>query len=253
MTPSYNQGEFIKQTIDSILNQGYPDLEYIVIDGGSTDNTLSVLKDYGDRVSWVSEQDRGQSHAINKGMERATGEVVGFLNSDDVLAPGSLMRVGRYFSKHPNSKWVTGKCRTIDTQGKEIRKWITLYKILWLFFKSKYALLVVNYISQPATFWRREAIDTIGYFNEQWKYAMDYDYWLRMMKIYDLKFINDYLASFRIHSESKAGASANAQFDGALMILKSHGVSPFYVRMHKLHDAIIVLIYSKFFGTDITS
>jgi len=252
VTPSYNQGGFIKQTIASVLSQGYSDLEYIVVDGGSTDDTLRILKDYGDRLDWVSESDRGQSHAINKGLERATGEVVGFINSDDLLEPGALMRIGKYFSEHPKANWVTGKCRTIDHEGNEIRKGITLYKNTWLLFRSKKILLVLNYISQPATFWRREVMDEVGYFGEQWKYAMDYDYWLRMMKKYNLYYLNSYLASFRVHPTSKAGASANAQFDGALEILKSHKTSALFIGMHKLHDAMTVFIYSKLFGADVT-
>jgi glycosyltransferase involved in cell wall biosynthesis len=252
ITPSYNQGEFIRETIKSVLGQGYPDLEYIIIDGGSTDSTLSILKEYGNRLDWISEEDRGQSHAINKGMQKATGEIIGFLNSDDVYEPGALMRVGHFFSKYPKSAWVTGKCRTVNENGEEIRKAITLYRTIWLMTRSRTLLLILNYISQPATFWRREVLDKVGYFNEKWKFAMDYDYWLRMEKYYDLKLINAYLASFRVHSMSKAGASANAQFEGALDILKSHVSSPIIVGLHKLHDAITVFIYSKLFGTTIT-
>lgn len=252
ITPSYNQGGFIRETIESVLNQEYPNLEYIVIDGGSTDSTKSILKEYGNKVDWISEKDRGQSHAINKGLQKATGEIVGFINSDDLLEPGALYKVGKFFSENKKAKWLTGKCRTIDPTGKEIRKGITLYKNVWLHLKSKNILFVINYISQPSTFWHREVLETVGYFDERWEYSMDYDYWLRMCNYYGLDFINSYLASFRVHPQSKAGASANAQFDGALEILKSHTSSSIIIGLHKLHDDIIVFLYSKLFGVEKT-
>jgi glycosyltransferase involved in cell wall biosynthesis len=252
ITPSYNQGEYIRETIESVLGQGYPDLEYIVVDGGSTDSTLSILKEFGDKIDWISEKDRGQSHAINKGLQKSTGEILGFLNSDDIYEPGALLRVGEFFAKHPKSIWVTGKCRTVNENGEEIRREITLYKNFWLMARSKIILKILNYISQPATFWRRDAIEKVGYFNEKWKFAMDYDFWLRMGKYYHLNFINLYLANFRVHSFSKAGASANAQFDGALDILKSQESSPIIIWLHKMHDALTVFMYSKVFGVEVT-
>jgi glycosyltransferase involved in cell wall biosynthesis len=252
ITPSYNQGNYIKSTIESVLGQNYPNLEYIVIDGGSTDNTVQILESYGDQIDWVSEPDRGQSHALNKGFEKATGEILCFLNSDDIFEEGALNKVGDFFSNHPKAKWVTGKCRVIDHNGQEIRKWITHYKNFWLTLRSKKILQMLDYVSQPSTFWRREVLETVGYFDEQWRYAMDYDYWIRMLKFYDLHYINDYLAGFRFYPDSKAGASANAQFDGAVKILEYHNVPSIYIQMHKLHDWITVFVYSKIFGSNVT-
>jgi glycosyltransferase involved in cell wall biosynthesis len=243
ITPSYNQGEFIGQTIDSVLGQGYPNLEYIVMDGGSTDRTLEVLEGYQGRLSWVSERDRGQSHAINKGLRMATGEVIAFLNSDDLYEPGALMRVGKFFARHPQAAWVTGKCWIIDQNGRKIRRAIILYKNLWLRLRSYTMLQVIDYISQPATFWRRRVVDKVGVFDESLRYAMDYDYSLRVGRHFALWVIDDYLASFRIHPSSKAGSSANAQFDTDLEIAKKHVSSPVLRGLHALHNAVIVGAY----------
>jgi glycosyltransferase involved in cell wall biosynthesis len=113
ITPSYNQVNFIQHTIDSVLGQEYPNLEYIIIDGGSTDGTVEIIKGYLGRLQWISERDNAQSDAINKGLRISTGEVVAFLNSDDIYEPGALEKVGQFFAKHREAKWVTGKCHTI--------------------------------------------------------------------------------------------------------------------------------------------
>lgn len=245
ITPSYNQGRFIEQTIESILSQGYPDLEYIVLDGGSTDETIGILRKYEHRLHWISEKDRGQPHAINKGLAMATGEVIAFLNSDDLYEPGALLAVGEFFARNPQAAWVTGKCRNIDQDGREIRRWITLYKNLWLRLKRYEVLLVLNYISQPATFWRRQVMDEVGYMVETLYYTMDYEYWLRVGQRFRLWFINRYLACFRIHPASKSGSSAQAQFDEELEIVRRYTRSPLLMGLHRLHRAIAVAIYKR--------
>jgi glycosyltransferase involved in cell wall biosynthesis len=245
ITPSYNQGAFIEQTIQSVLSQGYPDLEYIVMDGASTDNTLDVLRKYDGRLTWISEQDRGQSHAINKGFRMATGDVVAFLNSDDLYLPGALQTVGQYFASHPESAWLTGRCHIIDQDNRVIRKGITRYKNLWLRFASYQTLQITNYISQMATFWRREVIEREGEIDESLHYSMDYDFWLRVGRHYKLIVIDPYLACFRIHATSKAGASASAQFDAELGIIRRHAQSRLLYSLHRLHNAMIVATYRQ--------
>ena len=108
VTPSYNQGNFVEETIQSVLDQGYPNLEYIVMDGGSTDGTLDILRKYEKRLVWKSERDRGQSDALNKGFRMASGDIFSFINSDDVYEPGALHKVGRFFVDHPQASWLTG-------------------------------------------------------------------------------------------------------------------------------------------------
>jgi glycosyltransferase involved in cell wall biosynthesis len=250
ITPSYNQGGYIGQTIESVLGQEYPNLEYIVVDGGSTDETLDVLRQYDGQLAWTSERDRGQSHAINKGLCRATGEIVAFLNSDDLYMPGALSRVGEFFARHPQASWLTGKCRIIDQHSKEIRKAITLYKSFWLRLRSYKALLVLDYVSQPATFWRRRVIDHVGFFDESLNYAMDYDYSLRVGRQFKLWVLNEYLAAFRVHPTSKAGSSANAQMDADLKIAKQHTSSPVFRGLHAVHNAMIVATYRVLMARD---
>jgi glycosyltransferase involved in cell wall biosynthesis len=221
VTPSYNQASFIERTIASILDQGYPDLEYIVMDGGSTDGTVEILERYGDRLTWVSEPDNGQSDAINKGLRKATGDVVAFLNSDDTYAPGALTKVARYFEANPEMQWVYGKCRIIDEHDREIRRPITLYKNLLLRSYSYRKLLAENFISQPATFWRRGLHEEVGYLNEDEHYVMDYEFWLRLGGRHPAGVIPDYLANFRMYDASKSGSLSNPQFQDELRVAKA--------------------------------
>jgi len=246
ITPSYNQGRFIEQTIQSVLDQGYPNLEYIVVDGGSTDDTLDVLRKYDRQLSWVSEKDSGQVHAINKGLRRVTGDIVAYLNSDDFYERGALFRVGEYFAAHPSAICVTGRCRTIDEHGGEVRNWITLYKNFWMRLHSYQVLLVLNYISQPATFWRRSVMEEIGYLDESLYYAMDYEYWLRIGKDHPIHFLADYLASFRLHFSSKSASTTYRNFDEELEVARLYGGKlPLY--LHRLHRNIAVYVYQKLF------
>jgi glycosyltransferase involved in cell wall biosynthesis len=249
ITPSYNQAQFIEQTINSVLDQYYPDLEYIVMDGGSTDGTLDILHKYDGRLTWFSEIDRGQSDAINKGLVKATGDVIAFLNSDDLYEPGALLAVGNYFARHPEVSWLTGWCRTVDSRGKEIRKISTFYKQFWLLLRSYTALLVLDYISQPATFWRREVLEKVGNFDETLQFAMDYDYSLRVGRHYKLFVLPRYLARFRVHPASKAGATAHNQFDADLKIACSHTDSVILRWLHARHNRLIVNIYRGLYSS----
>jgi glycosyltransferase involved in cell wall biosynthesis len=246
ITPSFNQGNFIDQTIRSILGQSYPNLEYIVMDGGSTDRTLEILRQYDKQLIWNSEKDRGQSHALNKGLALATGEIIGFINSDDYLEPGALLKVGDFFATHTEADWLAGKCRTVDERGYEIRKIVTLYKNFLMMFKSYRILLILNYISQPATFWRKNIINEIGSFDESVHYTMDYEYWLRIGSRYKLYTHNDYLACFRVHSTSKSFGSANKQFeqfDSQLTIANRYTSSRVLLGLQAFHNRLIIFFY----------
>jgi glycosyltransferase involved in cell wall biosynthesis len=249
VTPSLNQGQFIQRTIESVLSQDYPNLEYLVMDGGSTDNTLDVLASYSERLKWVSEKDEGQTHAINKGLGQATGDIVAYLNADDLLLPGALHAVARVFTMDPTAVWVTGKCRIIDETNREIRGLITAYKNFWLSIHSRPALLVMDYISQPATFWRAGILTRVGLLDESLHYVMDYDYWLKLYAESPPVFIPEYLAAFRLHTQSKT--TAKTSMEGARQyceeestVIRRYTSSRLLYLLYLTHRQLMIWVYS---------
>ncbi len=242
--PSYNQGSFISQTINSILSQSYKELEILVIDGGSTDGTIEILKKYSDRIIWKSEKDSGQANAINKGLKMASGDIVAFLNSDDTYEPECLSKVADFFCKNPQYKWAYGKCKIINERDIEIRKPITIYKNLLLRKYSYFKLLTENFISQPATFWKRELHGEIGYLNEKENFCMDYDFWVRIGKKYPAGVIHFYIANFRYHANSKSGSVNKKQFQDELRIAKAFSNNlKLPIFLHTINYYKIVAIY----------
>jgi glycosyltransferase involved in cell wall biosynthesis len=207
VTPSFNQGAFIERTIESVLSQrGDFELEYLVVDGGSTDGTLSILRSYEGRLRFVSERDSGQSAAINKGFGMASGDVLAWLNSDDTYMPGALHTVVRTL-RDTRARWCFGECRVIDERDREIRRAISAYKS-WISrrYSLRRLLAVGNFIPQPATFFRREILEQTGRLEESFHLAMDYDLWLRLARLEAPAFIPRPLANFRWHGRSKTGA-----------------------------------------------
>ncbi len=205
--PSYNMAGFIEETIQSIINQDYSNFECIVMDGGSNDGTLDILRKYENRIVWVSEKDRGQSDAINKGFKQASGDIFAYINADDAYEEGCFQKVADYFGKNPTIKWVYGKCKIINEKGLEIRKLINSYKYFWQKRYSYNRLLILDFIAQPAVFWRKELTDEIGLFDVEKQFSMEYEYWLKAGSKYDPGFIDDYLARFRVHPGSKGSLS----------------------------------------------
>jgi len=211
--PSFNQAPFIGQAIDSVLSQkGEFDLELIVVDGASTDATVDVLKGYGEAIRWVSEPDEGQSDALNKGLAMAGGEIMGWLNSDDLYEPGALAAAAEVFAAEPDTQWVYGKVRIVNPDGREVRRWITRYKNRRMR-RFRYAkLLAENWISQMGVFWRRQAWQQAGPIRTDLHWAMDYEYWLRLGALWPGRFIDRYLGCFRWYPSSKSGANFGAVF-----------------------------------------
>jgi glycosyltransferase involved in cell wall biosynthesis len=197
VTPSFNQGRFIKRTIDSVLAQTYPNIDYLVVDGGSTDETLATLRSYGGRVRWLSEADAGQTAAINKGLRQATGEIVGYLNSDDVLLPDAIARVVEHLRSHPECDLVYGDADYIDAEDRVTGTYPT----------AEYSferLMEDCCICQPAAYWRASVAESVGLFDENVQFAMDYDYWLRIgLSGLVIQHLPETLARSRLHPEAK--------------------------------------------------
>ncbi|MFA4851943.1 MAG: glycosyltransferase family 2 protein [Bacteroidales bacterium] len=196
ITPSFNQGQFLEETILSVINQRDIDLEYFIIDGGSTDNTIEIIKKYEHKLNfWVSEQDKGQSEAINKGLIRATGNIVAWLNSDDLYVPDTLRFVSDFFEKNPDIDLLYGDVINFYDNGKA-------ETFRPPEFNPVSFLKRVN-IHQPSVFWRRSILKQTGLLDESLHYLMDYDLWVRIFFSFKTQKVNKALSKFRIHSGSK--------------------------------------------------
>jgi GT2 family glycosyltransferase len=197
VTPSFNQGAFLEQTIRSVITSTTPPDEYFVIDGGSTDQSVSIIEKYQDKISaWVSEKDTGQANAINKGMKIAASELVGWLNSDDVYLPHTLERVLKVFEENPDVVLVYGDVLSIDERGDTIN--IQRFKQYELA-----DLMAFNIISQPAVFFRRKALAKAGYLDEQYHYLLDHILWLKIALQGKIYYIPQVLAAARYHPQAK--------------------------------------------------
>ena len=215
------------------------------MDGGSTDGTLRILRSYASPVLfWVSKKDKGQAAAINTGMRKATGDIIGYINSDDVYQPGALHTVAEFFNKHPGVMWLTGDCRIVGEHGQEIQSWIRMYKKMLRLIPPSIVLPIVNPIAQPSTFWRSELLQRVGFLDETRRYAFDYDFWLRLSKEHPPAVILDVLSSFRIHKTSKGGKEYVRQFEEELQILAQHTDNRLARRLHELHNRLIVSVYN---------
>ena len=203
VTPSYQQAGYLEETILSVLNQGYPHLDYYVIDGGSTDGSLAILQRYSDRLThWESVADRGQSHAVNKGWKRASATYLWWLNSDDLLTPGSIFKSVRYLEEHPESGLVFGNLHIIDEAGR------ILERRHFRAFDYPHMLRVGKDVPQAGALMRQTCLDRVGYLNEDLHLVMDLDYWHRLaLAGIHIAYLPEPLALFRIYDETKTQSS----------------------------------------------
>ena len=208
ITPSYNQDQFLERTIRSVLDQGYPNLQYGIIDGNSTDKSSNIIRKYKDQLSFtIIEPDNGQAEAINKGLLRADGDIICYLNSDDTLLPDSLFTVAKYFFENPNCNWFIGNCLEIDSNDNTLERLDTTPVNFLAHALIRHQRLE---IPQPAIFWKRELTDKLGLFDESYHFAFDYELWCRFLANgYQLEKINIDLATYRLHDQSKTCSSNN--------------------------------------------
>jgi glycosyltransferase involved in cell wall biosynthesis len=239
VTPSYNQAEFVGQTIESVLSQeGGFEVEYFVMDGGSTDGSVEIIRRFADQVAarswpvrcrgvamhWVSERDAGQTAAINAGLQRATGEILSYLNSDDLYVPGAFQRVVDAFARDPAADFIYGDGEVIDREGSRQWEWLsrpydhavmTSYHFLWNDF--------TNYILQQATFWRRRVRETIGDFDPTFHFVMDAEYWIRAGAAgLRLRHLPEKLGKFRMIEGTKSLSSPTVFWEDYLEIFRRY-------------------------------
>ena len=216
VTPSYNQGDYIEETILSVKNQDYQPFEHIIIDGGSTDNTVEILKKYP-HLKWISEPDKGQSDAINKGFRRANGEIIGWLNSDDLYEPHTLPKVVKIFNENPEYDLIYSDCHIIDAESNKTGS------VKSMDFDLNILINLDNFIHQPTVFFRNKIFD-VGVLDVNLHYCMDFDFWIRVSKKYTMNYIkNEIFASFRWAHGTKSVSQGDKMLNEFRYVSLKHG------------------------------
>jgi glycosyltransferase involved in cell wall biosynthesis len=230
VTPSYNQARYLEDTIQSVLSQDYPQVEYAVVDGGSTDGTLDILRQYESRLAWwVSERDEGQTDAINKGFARARGEILAWINSDDTYEPGAFAAAVSYLQAHPEVGMVYGDCNYIDENGDRIGKFPSA--------QTDYRLLRRGYthIPQQTMFFRAELWRRTGPLDPSFYFAMDYDLWTRIARHADIKYVPQTWANFRLHTAGKTLLADDRCWPEMIRVHYRDGGSPLSIIVAKYY------------------
>jgi hypothetical protein len=223
VTPSYNQAAYIESTIRSVLDQNYPRLDYIVVDGGSTDATPQILRGYDGRIRWLSEPDRGQSDAIAKGFAMARGDILAWMNSDDTYAPGAIEAAATYFQEHPEVDVLYGDANFIDARGNFVLPCAHIEPFSW-----RRLLYYSDFIVQPATFFRRAAFEAVGGIDVDLHYAMDYDLWLKLGERFKFAYLPKVLANFRWIGTNKTEVGGRRRLAEVIDVVRRRGLPAFF-------------------------
>jgi len=243
VTPVLNRAHSIERALASVREQGYPNVEHVVVDGGSTDGTLEILE-RSEGIRWISEPDEGLADAMNKGIAMATGDWIGWLNSDDYYLPDALNTVAGAAGSDPEARWIVGTCRIIDAEDREIRSAITAYKN-WLLRHYSFRLyLTQNFVSCPSTFVRKEAYEAVGPLDPRYRISMDYDVFLRIARRWDPVVLDEELAVFRMEQGTLSMDGFERQFAEHAEQARRHGAGhPIPVTANRLISRGIVLVY----------
>ncbi|QHV94069.1 glycosyltransferase family 2 protein [Spirosoma endbachense] len=224
VTPSYNQGQFIEATIQSVLNQTYPNIEYLLVDGGSTDETMDIVSRYRDRIDIViHERDKGQSDAINKGFRAATGDLVGWINSDDVLLPDCVTQIVNLYKQHPDGGIYYGNTlRILDEQNRDLG-------VIKTDIPNRTHLLNQNYdVIQPGSFYPTKLVQQVGYVNETIHYCMDLDLWLRLLDYAPIyRYSEKPIAAYRRWGNTKTSTGGRRFYRDIQQVLQKHGANAY--------------------------
>ena len=234
VTPSYQQGRWLERSIRSVLDQGYPDLEFVVLDGGSTDESLEIISRYAARLTrWSSGPDGGQAAAIAAGWRASTGEILAWLNSDDFYVEGTLALVGRWFADHPARGFVYGQCRVVDPDG-------TPLGVTGSPYSRRRLLLSHQMIPQPAAFLRRDLVERAGFVDPRLRYSMDFDLFVRASAIERPAFLPRILAEATIHPDAKTRRDSGPAMEEtrALRRRHAHGVERLVVALQPASSAL---------------
>jgi len=228
VTPSYNQASFLEQTIQSVLSQDYPHVEYIVMDGGSTDGSVDILRKYSDRLTyWKSEKDEGQTDAIEKGFQSASGDIFYWLASDDLLLPGALSAVAKYFEENPQTEVVNGGAYYIDAKGCPLRKTFGSFSLGIRATHSRLRFYEQDGVFQQATFWRREAHEAVGGHDRSLQFIMDRDLYLRLARRRQFDRLPQMLACFRLHEDCKSSQIQHIRQEETAEFDKRYGTAQY--------------------------
>ena len=247
VTPSYNQGRFLEATLRSVLEQDYPCIEYLVVDGASTDGSVDIIRRYADRLAWwVSEKDAGQAEAINKGLRRAKGEIVGWLNSDDVYQPEAVSAVVAAFRSRPDAAVVYGDAICIDADGKPFNRMrVRQYSLV--------DLLAFNIICQPAAFMRRSVLEQVGYLDLSYHHILDHQLWIRLAQQAPLVYVPQTWAAARYHDRAKNRTGGAAFGREANMLIDDIRKRPEFSEVFSANRKFImagVNLFNAFYLTD---